>query len=890
MKRSGVILFAMLVLVARAPARVAGISPAPLAASGDLRAVRLRCEYRRNPLGIDERSPRLSWQLASDGRNQRQSAYRVLVATSRALLDRDRGDAWDSGRVVSDQQAHLVYRGRPLRSRQRYFWKVQVWDALGRPSPWSEVAWWEMGLLEPGDWRAKWISIPPAGETFSLDGARWVWFPEGEPVRDAPRGNRYFRRTVEVPADRRIVRATFAIAADNEFRLFVNGSPAGRGSGWEAAQRLDLTTALGPGRNTLAIMGFNSEGPAGILARLQIEFETGAPLVIDLDDRWKAAATAPPGWQAPDFDDSNWVSARVLAPLGSPPWGAIGVGSGPGPAPYLRREFRLRAGIARARLYVTALGVYEARLNGRRVGEDLLAPGWTDYRKRVLYQTHDVTGLVRPGANALGAIVGDGWYNGALGNARARNHFGPPPPRFLAQLEVDYRDGRRDVIVTDEQWHGAHAAIRSADFYAGETYDARLEPIGWDQPGFAATGWKPVTLYSDRQPRLQAEFAPPIRITGTLRPVAITQPQPGVYVFDLGQNMVGWARLRVRGPAGTEVRLRFAEVLNPDGTLYVANLRSARATDTYILGGRGTEVWEPHFTYHGFRYVEVTGYPGTPTADAIEGRVFHTAAPYTSRFQTNHDLVNRLYRNVLWGLRGNLMSVPTDCPQRDERLGWMGDAQLFARTSCWYMDLAAFYNKWMVDIVDAQSEAGGFSDVSPRVFVTNDGAPAWADAGIIIPWTVYQCYGDTRILERHYPAMRRYVELLVTTNPELLWLRRRNNDYGDWVAAGEQTNKELIASAYLAWDLQLMARIARILGHADDARRYDELARRARDLTPSGDTASRLRRTDVPVLVGDPSRFHRATGWAPRFSLRQSLRDLYFYWKEKESSLGARAT
>ena len=324
--------------------------------------------------------------------------------------------------------------------------------------------------------------------------------------------------------------------------------------------------------------------------------------------------------------------------------------------------------------------------------------------------------------------------------------------------------------------------------------------------------------------KLVGTVGPPVRVTGHLPARKITQPSPGTYIVDLGQNMVGWARLKVQGPSGTKVRMRFGEVLNPDGTLYTANLRSAHATDTYILKGGGhTEVFEPHFTFHGFRYVEVTGYPGVPKPDAITGCVIGSDTPLAGTFSCSSPLVNQLQHNIVWGQRGNFVSVPTDCPQRDERLGWMGDAQIFVRTATYNRDTAAFYESWMNAVDEGQSAQGGFSDVSPRIVDLSDGAPAWGDAGIIVPWTVYQAYGDTGILARHWGAMSRWLDYISSVNPNGLWLQRRNNDFGDWLSQSADTPKEVLATAYYAYDASLMARMARALGKTADAARYDAL-------------------------------------------------------------------
>jgi alpha-L-rhamnosidase len=831
-----------------------GVAGAAVSAAPSVLPEVLRCEYRTDPLGVDEPAPRLSWQIRSPRRGERQTAYQVVVSSSPEGLKREGGDLWDSGKVSSERSAGVVYQGKALASGTRCFWKVRVWDAEGRPSAYSRPASWEMGLLQAADWQAKWIGLPVAGADVRLVGTPWVWYPEGNPTASAPAGTRYFRRVLSLSDEQKVTRAQFLVAVDNEFVLYVNGKEAGRGGGWQGAHRMDVAPLLKKGDNVLAIAATNADGPAGLLGHLKVELERGAPLELDVDRMWKTFNREQEGWKGASFNDGDWPGAREIAKLGDMPWGAVSTGGGAAPSPYLRKEFALEGPVRRARLYATALGVYQLWLNGSRVSQDILSPGWTDYRKRGQYQTYDVTALLKRGPNALGAILGDGWYAGSLGFDLSRNHFGPSPPRLRMQLAVEYKDGSAASVITDESWKGSPGPILEADNYGGETYDARLEMPGWDRPGFREEGlpservggqgirssWQPVSLFTDPNPPLNAQSDPPIQVTEELKPEGVTEPKPGVYVFDMGQNMVGWARLKVKGPAGTRVTLRFAEVLNPDGTVYRENLRRARATDAYILKGQGEETWEPHFTYHGFRYVEVTGYPGVPEQNALLGRVFHSAMRATSRFQCSSEMVNRLYRNVTWGQRSNLMSVPTDCPQRDERLGWMGDAQLFARTSCWNMDMAAFYTKWMRDIVDAQSAEGAFSDVSPRVVDPADGAPAWAEAGVVIPWTVYECYGDTRILERNYGAIRRYVDLIHAANPNLLWLKRRNNDFGDWVPAGEQTNKDLIASAYFAYDTRLLSRMARAIGRKEDAETYARLADRIaaafneRFLSPEG--------------------------------------------------------
>ncbi len=536
------------------------------------------------------------------------------------------------------------------------------------------------------------------------------------------------------------------------------------------------------------------------------------------DGKGEASEWSEPAlWQMGLLSASDWTARWISLPPTRPLIDQT-------PPAFLRRLFTLTKPIARATISTTARGIYTLHLNGKRVGDAHFAPGWTDYTKRIPYQTYDVTDLLQAGENAVGAMVGDGWYCGYIGFDRKRAYYGGRP-QFLTQMMLEYTDGNRETVGTDELWRGAAGPILVSDMLMGENYDARLEMPGWSAPGFDDARWNPVTVEAEHDPAILrvAQIDPPVRVTEELKPIGITQPTAGSFLFDLGQNMVGWARLKVQGPAGTVVRLRFGEALTPDGTLYVDNLRGAKATDTYILSGSGEETYEPSFTFHGFRYVEVTGYPGEPSLDALTGCVLHSDIPRTGTFECSDPMVNQIVQNIDWGQRGNFLSIPTDCPQRDERLGWMGDAQIFVRTAAGNRDVAAFFEKWMDDVSDAQSPEGGFPDVAPRLVDLADGAPAWGDAGVIVPWTIYQMYGNTRILEAHYGAMVRWMDYLDSANPDHLWLNRRNNDFGDWLSIDADTDKGVLATAYFAYDASLMAKIAGVLNRAEDAARFAAL-------------------------------------------------------------------
>ena len=825
----------------------AAVFVAGLAAAQPVTAARLRCEWSVNPLGIDARQPSLSWVLESTRRGTMQGAYQVLVASSEAILRGDRGDLWDSGRVASDQSTQVHYRGHGLRSGQRAHWKVRVWDEQRQASAYSEPAWWEMGVLDPQEWKAKWIALPhtePYHPELSLADAQWIWYPEGKPGGDLPWQVRIFRRGLELPAKRTIRSARLLVAAAGGFYLRVNGA-------WIAAGRsmtlLDLRDDLVPGRNELGIMSTSGGRFPGVAARLVVEFENRDPVLVSTDAGWEAGTQDEAGRLAGAFAPPSWVAARPLGRFDEGLWGdrwfrQERVLSKPpmGPPPHLRKTFQILKPVRTARLYATALGVYELRLNGRRVGDDVLAPGWTDYAKRVQYQTYDVTPLVQKGGNAVGLILGDGWYAGYIGWEAARAHYGAVTMARV-QLRLEYADGSSGTIGSDGSWKGAVGPILYSDYLKGEMYDARRELDGWDTARFSDAAWTSVTEPHAPEVQVVAQQGPPVQRTEELRAQSVSEPLPGRFVFDLGQNMVGWARLNVKGPAGTRVDLRFSEMLNPDGTLYTVNLRAARSADGYILrGAKATEVFEPRFTFHGFRYVEVRGYPGKPPLDAVTGVVVHSVLPATGSLETSSTMVNRLHRNIDWGQRGNFLSVPTDCPQRDERLGWTGDAQIFARTACMNRDVAGFFAKWMIDVEDAQSAEGGFSNVAPRIVDMADGAPAWGDAGVIVPWTMYECYGDVGLLARHYDAMVKWLRYVDLANPDHIWRRRTNNNYGDWVSVNSSTPRDVVATAFFANSARLLSRAAQVLGKTEDAKRYEDLfqaikaAFNAEFVTPSG--------------------------------------------------------
>ena len=654
------------------------------------KVTRLRCEYRVNPLGIDEKKTRLSWILESDRRDTSQSAWRVCVASSAQLLAAGKVDLWDSGRIEDDRSVHIPYEGKPLTSRQTCHWQVQIWDNQG-VSIMSEPAFWTMGLLEDKDWQADWIIADPD----------------------------YFNH---------------------------------------------------------------------------------------LEHAVKPTITEP----------------------GTPPW--------------FRKIFTVNDSIRKATLYASARGLFELHMNGHRISNDIFAPEWTDYDKRIHYRTYDVTKMIQTDKNVLGAVLGDGWYSGYVGWQETRGRYGLENS-LLVQLEITLADGSTRMITSDQSWKCTAGPILSSDFMMGETYDARCELSGWDQPDYDDNAWSDVRTITPPEVPLVAQRSEPVQIIETIEPVSVHENAPGTWIYDLGQNITGWVRLKICGSAGTRITLRHGERLNPDGSLYTENLRRAKATDTYILSGRGEEVWQPRFTFHGFQYIELTGLNSQPPEGAVTGCVIHSATPPAGQFDCSDSRINRLWLNGLWSQKDNFLSVPTDCPQRDERLGWTGDAQVFSRTASYNMDVAAFFSKWMMDVQDAQTPDGIFPDTAPRLredenFVGLDGlggAAGWADAGVIIPWTLWRVYGDTRIIERHYKAMTAWLDYIQRTNPDGIRSNELGNNYGDWLCIPSDTTfrtqspmKTLLATAYWADDAAKLARMADAIGRDQDAHRFQTVFEQVR--------------------------------------------------------------
>ncbi|MDR0748611.1 MAG: family 78 glycoside hydrolase catalytic domain [Tannerellaceae bacterium] len=805
----------------------------------------LRCEYMHNPLGIDVAQPRFAWELASSGKNKKQTAYQIVVSEDPAL---PAGGVWDSGKTAGDETNQIHYQGRPFKPFTCYYWQVRVWDEQGKPSAWSPAAKFSTGPLSDSDWTAQWIgdaNVPITKDNryyphlgyfsdyaYQPYAEKWVVIDLGEmqavdevKLFPADKKEKLFplHFKVEIAEDAAFTGATIMAGALNDeateqsFPYTVRLSTPARG------RYVKLTVTKLPSVKK------------GV-------YEYGLS-EIELLYRGKNLALNKPVQVSDEKIEYHWGDGdcKWLSSLLTDGYYA----SKPGdyyanipPSPLLRKEINIGKKIKHALYHTSALGIYEAYINGKKVGRQFLAPEWTDYGHHVQYQTHDVTGMLQKGANALGVMLADGWYSGARWSHPGRGGYGSLARKFIGQLVVCYEDGTTETIGTDNTWkYLAQGPVMQATFFGGEEYDAKNDPQGWDKPGFDDSQWSAPAVYPGEDANLCAQLNEPIAVISEHKALSVHKVGENKYIFDLGQNIVGWCRLSLSYNPGQTLTFRYGEVLNDDKTLYTENLRGARQTDVYHPAREKRIDYEPRFTYHGFRFVEVDGLTQPPQPGNIRGKMIASSSPKTGTFVTSDKDVNKLWENIRWTQWGNMISVPTDCPQRDEREGWTGDAQVFSQTAIYNLDMAGFYTKWMRDIRDDQLPDGRLPDISP-----NDGqwaafynAPGWADAGVIIPWRMYQNYNDTGLLAAQYDAMKRFIDFIHQRNPGLLWRFSRGHMYGDWLNGntivsddypntGGQVPNDVYSTIYFAYSTGILAKAAKLLGKESDYAWYSALA------------------------------------------------------------------
>jgi alpha-L-rhamnosidase len=819
----------------------------------------LRVDDMTTPLGIDDAQPRFSWQLRDSREGARQSAYQILVASKPELLAVGKADVWDSGRMPSEQSVGVTYAGAAIAPSTRYYWKVLVWDQEDKPAPESSVSWWESGLLKQ-PWRAQWIGYETPEEAAVRNApAIWIASPDQIPIPDTQTSparkpaeqHVAFRQSVTLTKS--VHSATLYATAQDTVSAWINGAqvltaspyPPWRQFPWKKFVSADATSALTTGSNSIAIEQVHYLQPGEkaaslpLIVTLFVEYTDGSTEVFASGTSWKSSVEPTSGWQLKSFDDAGWKSTVEWKPAQGTRDGPLGHPWIPDSVKSLRHSFNVTKDVKSARLYATALGAYELILGRNRVGDQVLAPGWTDYRERVVYQTYDVTDLITQGENSISALLAPGWYATPLEWFQQPNNYGDTPPALLAQLRIEHTDGSVEWVVTDASWTPDISHILHSELYDGESMDFTKDPLARHPDNLLH---EKVTVIHPAPVKIIAQDFPPIRMERVLEAKTVTEPKPGVFVYDFGQNFSGGVRLLLQNLAGTKVQLRFAEMLNPDGTIYTDNLRTAKATDFFTLrsGPNVIYVLEPQFTFHGFRYAELTGLPAPPALNGhwvpaydfkstVTGLVLHTDAPFTIEFKSGSALINQLWSNIQWGQRSNFVGVPTDCPQRDERLGWMGDAQVFWRAASYNMDLAAFSRKFAADMRGTQFGTPYYGIYSPGTVSPNAGhAPGWSDAGVIIPWTSWLQTGDKSIIEDNWAAMEKYLDAIAAANPDKLWRNDYGIPFGDWLSPEGRTDIVLIATAYWAHDVTLMREMAHATGRTQAEEKYGQLFEKIR--------------------------------------------------------------
>ncbi len=653
-------------------------------------------ENLTNPIGLDCQTPRFTWIIKSADRQVMQSAYELRVGISKDLAKETKSIAWESGRIDSENSVYVKYNGDDLLAGTRYFWQVRIWDNKRNVSDWSDIAWFQTGLMSHQGWKAAWISAEPVDNINAY----------------------YFRKD------------------------------------------------------------FRTDGSKKIL---------------------KASA------------------------------------------------------------YITAKGMYEASINGKRMGDLFFTPGWTSYNNRIQYQVYDLTTVLNSGENTFGIILGEGWYKGRI----SRKHYGSELA-VIAQLYIEYEDGSSELIITDDSWKTTNGPIIISDIYDGEIYDSSLEMPGWNNRGYDDSSWSLAELKNFSKKEIISSDSEPVRKQEQLKPIDIFETPRGEKVIDFGQNLVGWVKLKINGAKGDTIILSHAEVLDKDGNFYTENLRGAKARNIYILNGEDQE-FEPHFTWQGFRYVKVEGLLDMPEAENFLACALYSDMEQSGKFSTSNDDINQLQQNILWGQKGNFIDVPTDCPQRDERLGWTGDAQAFASTAAYNMHVHNFFAKWLKDLAADQFEDGNVPVVIPHVLgKSTAGSAGWSDAATIVPWNIYQAYGDIKILEDQYASMKAWVDYLVEISNDLL----RNNGFhfGDWLFYSQDddnggrsavTDKSLMAQCFFANSARIVASAAGILGKKEDHDFYSQLLTDIKSVffkefvTPNGQLVSNTQTAYVLALYFD---------------------------------------
>ena len=791
----------------------------------------LRVNYEKEPSCID--APSFSWCVESGRRGASQKSYRICVGKDKNTSADTKDLVWDSGVVFSSDTVNIPC-GAELDEATRYYWNVTVTDDQSNTVT-SDTSYFDTALIKTGFDGASWIIQDPSSvSSMNFRGASWIWLLNGENQGDVDIKTEYFRYSFKI--EKEISDAVIAYTADDYGDLYLNGEiviTTKESRGWENATTADVTSILKQGDNLIACSAVNKQvGYGAVLVKLIINYKDGSSSVISSCDKWSATESYTDDWYKPEADGNHFKIVNSVIEYGGNPWSSkVGFPDLTSCAPTVRYEFEAKSKVKSAFLFASAAGLYDAYVNGTKASKDVLDPGRSEYNIRVMYQCHDVTKLIKEGKNAVGAVLGRGWYIGAY------SPYGGEYPAFICKLIVEYDNGEIQTVCTDSNWkYSLQGPIVYNDVFNGETYDARRELDGWSDAGYNDASWEHVKEVNNKDlgiGKLVPQLSGTVKVMDTVFAKEMTEPQKNTYVYDFGQNLAGVVTIKLKGASGTVVKLRHAEMLNdgsagsdgPKGTIYTANLRSAAATDTYTLKGADEgETYTPAFTFHGFRYLEITGLSEPlPLYDVI-ANVLYSDMEDTGKVSTSDALVNQLISNTYWGQRGNFLSTPTDCPQRDERMGWSGDAQIFSGTAAYNMNVKTFFDKYITDLNDCQRADGSYPDVAPQTYraqYTGSGNNAWGDAGIIIPWIMYTRYGDISYIEKYYGNMKKYIKYLVGTSSDYI---RSQSAYGDWLSIGESTKVEVTDTAYCVYVCDLMQKMALLLGKQTDADRFAEYA------------------------------------------------------------------
>ena len=802
----------------------------------DLAVTDLRVNYEKEPSCIE--NPVFSWCVNSDRRGAYQSGYRIRVSKNKNLTAESADLVWDSGVAASSDSVNIPC-GAELEEATRYYWNVTITDDMSRTVT-SQTSYFDTALTKTGFDGADWIMQNTADQSsMGFQGSNWIWLLSGDTQGTVPEKTQYFRYTFNI--EKEVEEAFLGFTVDDYGTLYVNGEKAAdfpESRGWETAYCFDAAKYLKTGENLIACAVVNKQvGYGAMIFKLIVKYKDGTQDIIVSDGNWKASDKNPAGWNKPDFDDSAFAKVNSVICYGGDPWyEKVNFPDLSQGAPTLRCEFEVGSNVKSAFLFASAAGLYDAYINGQKAGNDVLNPGRSEYDKRIMYQCIDVTNQLKTGKNAIGAVLGRGWYIGAY------SPYGGRYPAFICKLVIEYENGEKQTVCSNGGWKCTlDGPIIYDDIFNGETYDGRRELTGWSSAGYDDSAWvsvQPTTANKLGIGTLVPQLSGTVKVMDTIAAKEMTEPKKNVYVYDFGQNLAGTVTLKLKGEAGVEVRLRHAEMLNdgssgsdgPKGTIYTANLRSALATDTYTLkGDPDGEIYTPAFTFHGFRYVEITGLKEAPALSDVTANVMYSDMEDTGKITTSDELVNQLISNTYWGQRGNFLSTPTDCPQRDERMGWSGDAQIFSGTAAYNMNVKAFFDKYITDLNDCQRGDGAYPDVAPQTYRSmygGSGNNAWGDAGIIIPWVMYTRYGDISYIEKYYGNMKKYIKYLIGTSKDFI---RGQSAYGDWLSIGESTRIDVTDTAYCAYVCDLMAKMAALLGNETDAKHFADYAQSYKD-------------------------------------------------------------